>query len=142
MDLYQKLKEAGYGGKNVRQRKIDSGDDGTFYGLFLTPKMKLCYTIYIYEYIWEPQTFTAYHDSERSLETYNYFKLKDGETVNGNFPLPWKRSLGHPLTIDNKEETPIEEFKSKLNKMKRQPPREFQSMNPYYAIDTFIELIL
>ena len=45
MVYYQKLKEAGYFGKNLGQEKNDYRDGGIFYRLFIALKIKLCYTI-------------------------------------------------------------------------------------------------
>ena len=45
MDHYQKLKDAGYVGKNLGQGKNDYKDGGNLHGIFLAPKRKLSYTI-------------------------------------------------------------------------------------------------
>ena len=45
------------------------------------------------------------------------FKLKNGQTVNGEFPLTWKWSLTYGMTNDEKETT-VKEFKSEVNEKK------------------------
>ena len=60
---------------------------------------------------WKKLTSKGLHDTKRLLNTDKYFKLKNGETGNGELPLSWKRSFAHGITIDKKENT-IEEFKS------------------------------
>ena len=105
MDQYQKLKDAGYVGNKLRQRKNDYGDGGIFNGLCHVVKRNLCYTIAKYGPLNEKKIFKGYHDTERLLETYKFFKLNDGETVIGEFRNPWKRSLGRGRTIDKKEYT-------------------------------------
>ena len=114
MDHFEKLKEAGYVGKNLGQGKKDCGDGGVFYGLLLVRKMILCYTKDKHGTLGEKLTFKGFHDTKRLLNTDKYFKLRDGETVNEEFPLPWKRSFAHGITIDKKETT-NKDFKSNLN---------------------------
>ena len=65
MDHYEKIKETGYVGKNLGQRKNDYGDGGIFYGLFIAPKMKLCYTIDKHGTLGEKLTFKGFHDTKR-----------------------------------------------------------------------------
>ena len=48
----------------------------------------------------EKLTFKGFHDTERELNIDKNFKLKNGETGNGELPLPWKRSFGHGITIE------------------------------------------
>ena len=43
--------------------------------------------------------------------------MKDDETVNGEFPLPWKKSIAHGITHD-KRETTVKKFKSNLKEIK------------------------
>ena len=81
-------KKTGFVGKNLGQGKNDYGDGGIFHVLFLEAKRILCYKIYKYGTFSEKKTFEGYHDSEILLETYNYFELKVGETVNGELPRP------------------------------------------------------
>ena len=110
-DHYQKLKSAAYVGNKSGQGKNDYEDGNKFYRLFLATKTKLCYTTDKQGIPNEKKTFEGYDDSEILLETCKYFKLKDGRTVIGEFPLQWKRSLGRGKNIDKKE-TAIKEFKS------------------------------
>ena len=76
-------------GNKLGHKKIDYGDGGFFYRLFLAPKMELCYTKDNYGLLNETKTFKGYHDSWRLHETWEDFKLKNGATVIGEFPLPW-----------------------------------------------------
>ena len=46
--------------------------------------------------------FKAFHITKRLPNTDKNFKLKDGETVNGEFRLALKRSSAHGITIDKK----------------------------------------
>ena len=46
MEKSEKLKEDGYAGNNLRQRKHHYGDEiGTFYGFFLASNLKRPFTI-------------------------------------------------------------------------------------------------
>ena len=81
MDHYQKLKEVGYVGKNLGQEKYDFGDCGSFYGLFYALKMELCYIRNKYGTLNENKTFKNYHDIEMLLDIYEYFKLRDSESI-------------------------------------------------------------
>ena len=47
----------------------------------------------------EKKTFKGYHDSKKLLNTDKYFKLKDRETANGKFLLPWKKAPAHGTTL-------------------------------------------
>ena len=100
--------------KNLGQGKNDYGDGSILHGPFHAPKTKLCYIKDKYGRLIEKKTFKVYQNSERLLETYKYFKLKDGESVIGQFPPPWKKSPARGITIDQKETT-IKEYKSNLN---------------------------
>ena len=64
--------------------------------------MKLCYTIDKNRTLGEKLTFKKFHEPKRLLNTDKYFKLRDGETVNGEFPLPRKKSFAHGKSIDKK----------------------------------------
>ena len=98
--------------------------------MFAVLKIKLCYTIDKYGKVNEKKTFKGYHETERLLETYNYFKLKGGETVSGQFLSPWERSFASGLTIDTKNS--FKEFKSKSNELKGLPSDECGNMLPHY----------
>ena len=99
---YEKLKKAGYVGDILRQWKNDYADGGIFYGLFEAPKMKLCNAMDKYGTLRETINFKGFHDTKSLLNADKFFKLKDGETLNGEPPLPWKRSIAHEKTIDKK----------------------------------------
>ena len=120
--IMKNLTRAGYVGNNLGQGKNDYGVDGTFYGLFLAPKTKLCYTIDKYGTLGQKLTFKGFHDTKRLLNTDNYFKLN----VNGEFSLACKRSFAHGITFDKKATT-VEEFKSNVNESKHLVPDEFKN---------------
>ena len=132
MDQCEKVNDAGYVVKNLVQAGTDYGDGSALYGLFISLKKKLCYTVDKYGKLSEKKTFERYHESETLLNTENYFKLKNRETVNGEFAPTWKRSFCHGITIDKKE-TAFEEFKSNLNELKPLPPDEIGNMLPHYV---------
>ena len=50
-------------GSKLGHKKIDYGDSGFFYRLFLAPKMELCYTKDNYGLLNETKTFKGYRDS-------------------------------------------------------------------------------
>ena len=53
----QKIKDAGYVGKNLGQEGNDYGNDGILYGLFIIPKMELGYTLDNYGTLSEKKLF-------------------------------------------------------------------------------------
>ena len=67
--------------------------------------------------------------------------MKDGETVSGDFRLPWKRSIAHGITIDKKETT-VKDFKSNLNELKPLAPDNFGNMLPDLCWMSFVQLIM
>ena len=129
MDFNQKLNKTGYVGINLGERKNDYKDGGTFFGLFHSPKINLSYKTENYETLNENNFFKGYHDTERFLETYNFFKSKDDETLDGELICPWKTLFAHGRTIHQKGTT-TEEIKSNLNDLIRLKPDEFGNMLP------------
>ena len=77
-------------------------------------------------------TFEGFHDTKRLLNTDKHFKLKNGETVHGEFPLLCKNSFAHDETIDQYKTT-VMEIKSNLNEIKRLAPDDFGNMLPKYG---------
>ena len=57
---WEKLEKAGLVGKRLSQSKNVYKDGGTFYGLFLAPKIKYCLTIYKYGVFDEHKTFNGF----------------------------------------------------------------------------------
>ena len=66
----------------------------------------------------EKLTFNGTLDTKRLLNTDKIFKLKNDQTVIGDFLLSWKISFSRGIKIEKKETT-FEEFKSNLNEIKR-----------------------
>ena len=132
MDHYEKLEETGYVGNDLVQRKNDYKDGGIFYRIFLAQKLNICYTRDRYGTLGEKLTFQGFLDTKSLLNTDKYFKLKKGNRVNGEFPLPWKRFFTYGTTFDRKRTT-VKEFKSNLKEIKRSPPDELGNMFPYYV---------
>ena len=58
--------------------------------------------------------------------------MTEVETVNGEFPLPVKRSFAHGRTIGTKK-TIVTEFKSNINELKRLGLDDFGKMFAYYV---------
>ena len=69
MEFYEKLKEAGYVGRESGQEESEYGDGGLFYRLFSAPKPKPCYTIDKHGTLRENFTFKGCHDTERIINT-------------------------------------------------------------------------
>ena len=131
MDHYENLNEAGYVGNALGQKENGYGNGGMFYRLFSASKMKLCYTIAKYGRHGEKLIFKGFYDAERLLNTDEFFKMKDGDTTNGEFSLPWQWLFANGVPFDKKE-TNFNEFKSTLNELKRLAPGEFGKTLPYY----------
>ena len=61
--------------------------------------------------------FKNYHDSGTLLGTFEFFKLRDDESVIAEFFRPWKRSPGRGTIID-KRRTTNKDLKLNLNELK------------------------
>ena len=60
--------------------------------------------------------------------------MKYGQTVNREFPLPWKRSFAHEIAHGIDENgIAIRKIKSNLNELERLPPHEFGNMRAHYV---------
>ena len=126
-DHYQKLEEAGYNAKYLRQRENVYGD------LWNVPCSENEIVSQNGE-IWNNQgkkIFKGYHWTERLFETYIYFKLGDGESIiKESFHL-WRVSLAGGKINDKK--SIFKENKSKLTELKQLTPDEFGDMLPNYV---------
>ena len=90
---WEKLNEAGLIGKNLLQGKNDYKDGGTFYGLFLAPKIKYCLTMIKFGVIDEHKTFKGFTNVSDNLNRKDYFKMTDGDNLIAKVPLSWKNSF-------------------------------------------------
>ena len=68
------LDKANLVGERLCRGKTDYKTGGTFYGLFLAPKIKFCLTIDDYKIVQEHKTFKGFNDSKRLLDRSQYFK--------------------------------------------------------------------
>ena len=93
--------------------------------------MELCHKKGKYGKLKEKKTFKSYHDSEKLLETYEYFKLRHGDSVIGKFHRPWERSLALEVIIDKKENTEMC-YKSNLNGRNRLDPDVFENLLSHF----------
>ena len=64
MDHHEEKKEIGNVGNNLGQGENGYGDCGIFYGLFLAPEMKICYTLDKYGTLGEKLTLRCFHDTK------------------------------------------------------------------------------
>ena len=67
--------------------------------------------------------------------------MENGQTVNGDFPLPWKKSSAFGITMEKKEST-VKEFKPNKNEIKRLKPNEFGNKYPDYCDEYGNKLVL
>ena len=61
------------------QGKNDYRTGGSFYGLFLAPKIKYCLTIDDNDILQEHETYKSFNDSKRLLDRSQHFKTIEGE---------------------------------------------------------------
>ena len=73
------LDKANLDGEDLCQGKNDYKTGGTFYRLFIAPKVKYCLTIDDYGIIQEHKFFKGFNDSKRLLDRSQYFKMIEGE---------------------------------------------------------------
>ena len=144
------LDKANLVGEELCQGKNDYKTGGTFYGLFLAPKIKYCLTIDDYGIIQEQKTFKGLNDSKRLLDRSQNFKMIEGKKLSAMLPRSWKESFDSEIIIptkmrfcnecnDNKmcvkcnnHINENKEFEANLNLLKRNAPNEFGYMLPYY----------
>ena len=70
------LAKANLVGENLCQGKNDYKTGGTFYCLFLAPKIKYVQTIDVYGVIQQHMTFKGFNDSKRLLDRSQYFDVR------------------------------------------------------------------
>ena len=153
------LDKANLVGEELCQGKNDYKTGGTFYALFLAPKIKYCLTIDDYGIIKEHKTFKGFNDSKRLLDRSQYFNMIKGEKISAMLPRTWKKSFDNGIIIPakmrfcnecnvkkvcnkcNNQINENKEFEANLNELKRHPPNEFGHMLPYYIIQFQFSLI-
>ena len=139
-------------GEKLGQGKNDYGSGGIFYGLFLAPKIKYCLTINEYGIINEKKTFKGFGDINRLLDTKKYFDMFEGKTVEGKFPLSWKKTFDSGVIIpcktrncENCDDNELceecdskvrqnKKFQHNLSELKRQAADKNGIMKPYYIV--------
>ena len=149
---WNKLEKAGLVGKNLLQGKNDYKDGGTFYGLFLAPKIKYCLSINKYGAIDEHKTFKGFTNVSDNLDRKEYFKMFEGDKLMAKVPLSWKKSFSMGVVIPHKIRNCCDckkdilcddcdelvnqnkEFSANLNELKREKPIDSGHMLPNYII--------
>ena len=96
------LDKANLVGKNLCQGKDDYETGGTFYGLFLAPKIKYCLTIDDYGFIQKHNTFKGFNDSKRLLDQSQNFNMIKGDKISAMLPRSWKKSFDNGIIIPAK----------------------------------------
>ena len=99
---WNKLNKAGLVGKNRLQGKNDYKDGGTFYGLYLAPKIKCSLTINKYGVIDEHKTFKGFTKVSNDLDRKEYFFMADGGKLVAKVPLIWKKSFIQGVVLPHK----------------------------------------
>ena len=99
---WDNLEKAGLVDKALLQGKNDYKDGGTFYGLFLAPKIKYCLTINKYSVIDEHKTFEGFTNVSDNLDRIEYFKMINGDKLTAKVPLSWKKGFSHVVIIPHK----------------------------------------
>ena len=150
---WDKLDQAGLVGKNLLQGKNDYKDGGSFYGLFLAPKMKYCLTIKEYAVIDEHKSFNGFTNVSDNLDRKEYFKMFSGNKLQAKVPLCWKKSFSQGVVIPHKMSNCTDckidslcddcdklvnqkkEFSANLNQLKREKPNNLGHMLPKYIIN-------
>ena len=99
---WDKLDNAGLVGKKLLQGKNDYKDGGTFYGLFLAPKIKFCLTINRYGLIDEHKTFRGFTNMSDNLDRRECFKKYDGDNLIAKVPLSWKKGFSYCIIKPDK----------------------------------------
>ena len=89
-------------GTNLCQGKNDYQSRSIFYGLFLAPKLKYCFTINEFGNIEEHKTFKGFNDSKRMLDRSQYFKMIEGKKISAMLPKSWKKSYNSRVIIPTK----------------------------------------
>ena len=87
---WDKLNEAGLVGKVLIQRKNDYKVGGSFYDLFLAPKIKNCLKINKKGVIDEHKTFKGFTNISGILDWKMFFTKLDGGKLLAKVPMRWK----------------------------------------------------
>ena len=146
------LDKANLVGRNLCQVKNDYHTGGTFYGLFLAPKIKYVLTKDVYGIIQQHMTFKGFIDSKRLLDRSQYFDMLDGKKITAMLPRSWKKSFNNGVIIPTKKRqcnackngvlcttcnnliNENKEFEAILNLLKREKPNDCGHVLPYYVI--------
>ena len=147
---WEKLDKVSFVGENRLQGKNVYGDTGIFYGLFLAPKIKYCWTINKFGVVDEHKTFKGFTNLSDNLDRKEFFNMADGGKFIAQVPLSWKKSFSQgvvsPHKMKNCSECKIDslcescdklvnqkkEFSANSNEVKRQAPDKFGHILPNY----------
>ena len=147
---WEKLDKAGSAGKNLLQEKNDYKDGGTWFGLFLAPKIKYRLAKNKYGVVAEHKTFKGFNNVSEKLDRKEYFKMFNGDKLIAKVPLSWKSNFSMGVVIPHKMRNcnngakdilcddcdnlvnQNKEFSANLNELKRQAANEFGHMLPKY----------
>ena len=147
---WDKLDKAGLVGKGLYQGKNDYKEGGTFYGLFLAPKIKYCLTINKDCVIDEYKTFKVFANVSDILDKKEFFIMFQSDKLVAKVSLSWKKSFSQGVIIPHKmrncnkctkdilcDDCGIlvnkkKEFSANLNELKRERPNDFGHMAPKY----------
>ena len=147
---WDKLDKARLVGKNLLQGKNDFKDGGIFYGLFLAPKIKYCFTLIKNGVIDEHKTFKGFINVSDNLDRKQYFKMLHGDKLVQKVLLSWRKSFNMGEVIPHKVRgcnkcaknnlcdgcdglvNQNKEFSANVNELKRQPPKLLGHMLPKY----------
>ena len=99
---WDKLDKAGLVGKNLLPGKNDYKDGGTFYGLFLAPKIIYCLTISKYGVIDEHKTFKGFTNVSENLDRKEFLKMFDGDKLKAKVSLSWKNGFSYGVITPHK----------------------------------------
>ena len=147
---WNKLDDANLVGEKLGKGKNDYGNGDIFFGLFLAPEIKYCFTINEYGIVNEKKTFKGFGDFNRLLDSKKYLEMCEGKDVEGKFPLSWKKSFDSGVIIPTKTRNCNEcndnelcedcdlkirqkkKFQHNLNQLNRKPTDKNGIMKPYY----------
>ena len=149
---WDNLDKAGLVGKELLQGKNDYKDGGIFFGLFLAPKIKYCFTVNKYGVIDEHKTFKGFTNVSDKLDRKKFFKMADGDKLVAKVPLSWKKSFSQGVVVPHKMRkcnnctkdilcddcdnllNQRKKFSANLNELKREKPNNLGHMLPKYII--------
>ena len=106
----------------------DLDDDAkNFYGLFLAPKVKLCFAINDKVEIVTKQTFKGYQ--REILKPNEFIKMYDNGEIITEVDKPWEKKLTKGIFIPKEKQIKI--FSANINLLKRKEPDSSEIMYPY-----------